>query len=177
MPRIELDLKPLEHITVDAIGKPGARVFYLQGWRKLDPQPVTLLIEKVQLMALTAGVEQLLADLAKQKPTLLTLPAEYDEAKMRIAPPVDPLFRAGEMGLGYDADADMVVIILEEVLLEGRDEAERGIVRFWCSREQASRVAAWGKVVAGRGRPLCPQCGQPMEPEGHFCPKKNGHRH
>jgi hypothetical protein len=25
--------------------------------------------------------------------------------------------------------------------------------------------------------PMCPQCGQPMEPEGHFCAKKNGHLH
>ena len=23
----------------------------------------------------------------------------------------------------------------------------------------------------------CPQCGALMEPEGHFCPKKNGHKH
>jgi hypothetical protein len=28
---------------------------------------------------------------------------------MRINPPVDPLFRVGEIGLGYDKDRDRVV--------------------------------------------------------------------
>ena len=40
---------------------------------------------------------------------------------MRISPPVDPLFRAGEMGLGYDADHDMIVILVREVVMEGGD--------------------------------------------------------
>ncbi len=31
MPHINLDLNPISHITVDAIGEPGERVFYLQG--------------------------------------------------------------------------------------------------------------------------------------------------
>jgi predicted amidophosphoribosyltransferase len=26
------------------------------------------------------------------------------------------------------------------------------------------------------GRPICSMCGQPIDPEGHFCPRKNGHR-
>src|SRR3970040_1960338 len=100
MPRMEIELNPLEHITVDAIGQPGTRVFYIQGWRETDPQPVTIIIEKVQLQALTLGVDQMLAELAKQKPELTIPVAEYDPDKMRISPPVDPLFRAGEMGLG-----------------------------------------------------------------------------
>ena len=70
MPHFEIDLNPLEHVTVDAIGKPGARVFYIQGWRKSDAQPVTLIIEKVQLQSLALGVDQMLGELAKQKPEL-----------------------------------------------------------------------------------------------------------
>jgi predicted amidophosphoribosyltransferase len=31
--------------------------------------------------------------------------------------------------------------------------------------------------VVNRGRPICPQCGEPMDPAGHFCPKKNGNKH
>jgi uncharacterized repeat protein (TIGR03847 family) len=103
MPRFEIDLNPLEHITVDAIGQPGTRVFYIQGWRATDPQPVTIIIEKVQLQSLALGVDQMLAELAKQKPELAVPAAEYDADKMRITPPLDPLFRAGDMGLGYDA--------------------------------------------------------------------------
>ena len=177
MPRFEIDLDPLQHVTTDAIGQPGARVFYIQGWRKTDPQPVTIIIEKLQLQSLVLGVDQMLAELAKQKPELAVPAAEYDPDKMRITPPVDPLFRAGEMGLGYDADRDMIVIMVREVVMEGADPEEPSEVRFWCTRLQTRRLADWSREVIDRGRPICPQCGQPMEPEGHFCPKKNGHKH
>ncbi len=177
MPRIDLDLNPLDHITVDAIGKPGTRVFYIQGWRNTDPQPVTIIIEKVQLQSLALGVDQMLTELGKQKPELNVVVAEIDPDKMRISPPVDPLFRAGEMGLGYDADHDMIVIMVREVVMEGGDPEQASEVRFWCTRMQIRQLADWSQEVISRGRPLCPQCGQPMDPEGHFCPKKNGHKH
>ena len=177
MPRSEIDINPLGHITTDAIGKPGARVFYIQGWRDTDPHPVTIIIEKVQLQSLVLGVDQMLAELAKQKPEL-TLPlVEFDPDKMRITPPLDPLFRAGELGLGYDADHDKIVVMLREIVMEGGDPEQAAEVRFWCTRAQVRSLADWSKEVINRGRPLCPQCGQPMEPEGHFCPKKNGHKH
>jgi len=177
MPCLDLDLNPVQRITVDAIGQPGQRVFYLQGWREADVQPVTVILEKVQLQTLAAGLEQMLTEIARQNPDLAQPSAEYDEEKMRITPPVDPLFRAGEMGLGYDAEHDQIVILAREVVLEDGDPVEASVVRFWCNRQQARWLAAWATEVVNRGRPICPQCGQPMEPEGHFCPKKNGHKH
>jgi len=177
MPRFELDINPVNHITADALGKPGQRVFYLQGWREDDPQPVTILIEKIQLQSLALGAEQLLSEVSRQTPGLSEAEADYDEEKMRISPPVDPLFRAGEIGLGYDAENDLVVILAREIVVEGEEQENAAVVRFWCTRTQLRRLAGWGKEVVNRGRPICPQCGQPMEPEGHFCPKKNGHKH
>jgi uncharacterized repeat protein (TIGR03847 family) len=177
MSRFELDLNPVSHLTADAIGQPGQRVFYLQGWREDDPQPVTVIIEKIQLQSLALGVEQFLAEVAKQKPDLPEAVADYDETKMHITPPVDPLFRAGEIGLGYDADHDLVVILVREVIMEGEQQENTAAVRFWCTRVQLRQLARWSAEVVKRGRSLCPQCGEPMEPEGHFCPKKNGHKH
>jgi hypothetical protein len=31
-------------------------------------------------------------------------------------------------------------------------------------------------IVAAQGRPICPLCRVPMEPEGHQCFASNGHR-
>jgi len=175
MPRVEIDLNPVTHIITDAIGKPGERTFYIQAWQ--DDRVVSVLVEKVQIQTLAIGVEQFLVELATRYPDLSQASAEYVEEKMHIHPPVDPLFRVGELGLAYEADQDLLILVAREVQGEGIDPEEAGVVRFWCSRSQLRALGKWGLEISGRGRPICPQCGEPMEPEGHFCPKRNGHKH
>jgi len=173
MPRFEIDVDPCDHITADAIGSPGQRVFYLQAYQ--DNRTITVLIEKAQLQSLAIGVEQFLSQISQQNPDLDEASGEFVEDQMRINPPVDPLFRAGEIGLAYDKERDRVVVFTKELLTEEEEPDSAAQVRFWASRSQMRKLARWGADVASRGRPICPQCGQPMEPEGHFCPKKNGH--
>ncbi len=175
MPKIDIDLHPVTHITADAIGSPGKRVFYLQGWQ--GERTVSLIIEKLQIQSLAIGLEQFLAEIHEKFPNLPEALSEYQEEQMHIHPPVDPLFRVGEIGLGYDAENDLLVLVVREIVAEGGEPEETGVVRFWCTRSQLRAMAHWGMEVASRGRPLCPQCGEPMDPEGHFCPKKNGHKH
>lgn len=174
MPRFEVDVDPCNHITADAIGQPGQRVFYLHAWQAA--RTVTVILEKIQLQSLAVSMEQFLAQLLTERPELGDVSAHYDEEKMRISPPLEPVFRAGEIGLGYDPARELVVIITREILAEGDDPEEAAVVRFWCSRHQALALARWSSVVVQRGRPICTQCGQPMDPAGHFCPQKNGHR-
>lgn len=179
MPREDIEFRPVDHITTDAIGQPGKRVFYIHAWQ--GQRTVTLILEKLQILSLAEGVEQFLSEVREKYPDLDEPSADYTEEKMRIQPPVDPLFRIGDLGLGYDANADLVVLVAREMTAEeaeGDQEAEpASVVRLWCTRSQIRALARWGVEVASRGRPLCPQCGQPIEPEGHFCPKKNGHKH
>lgn len=174
MPRQEIDLRPVTHIMADAIGPPGKRVFYIQGWE--NDRTITLIVEKIQVQSLAVGAERFLAEITEKFPGLSEASPDYVEEKMHIHPPVDPLFRVGEIGLGYDADNDLVVLVARELLEEGQDPEEGAVVRFWCSRAQLRAMCNWGVEVASRGRPICPQCGEPMDPEGHFCPKKNGHQ-
>ena len=175
MPRVEIDLNPVTHIITDAIGKPGERTFYIQAWQ--EDRVVSVLVEKVQIQTLAVGIEQFLSELATRYPDLPQASDEYDEQKMHIHPPIDPLFRVGELGLAYDADLDLLVLVAREVQGEGIEVEEAGVVRFWCTRSQLRVLGKWGLEISGRGRPICPQCGEPMEPEGHFCPKRNGHKH
>jgi uncharacterized repeat protein (TIGR03847 family) len=181
MPKTEIDIDPCDHITSDAIGQPGQRVFYIQAFQA--DKTYTVIIEKTQLQSLAVGAEQFLAEVSRQNPNLEEASADFNEEQMRISPPVDPAFRVGEIGLGYDQTRDRVVLFVREVQAEEQEqepepEADTGIVyRFWCTRTQLRQLARWGVEIASRGRPTCPQCGQPMEPGGHFCPKKNGHMH
>jgi uncharacterized repeat protein (TIGR03847 family) len=173
MPISEFLLDPVDHITVDAIGSPGNRVFYIKG-RKGD-EVISLIIEKVQLQSLIAGIDDFLEQIKEKFPDQPVVEVEFSEKDMRIEPPVDPKFRVGEMGLAFDADRDIVNIIAREMALEGEEE-KGDVVRYGCTRQQLLVLARWGAIVVERGRPICPQCLQPMEPEGHFCPKKNGHK-
>jgi uncharacterized repeat protein (TIGR03847 family) len=181
MPPNEIDLDPTTHITIDAIGKPGQRTFYLQGWS--DDQNVVLLIEKIQVQTLAVGVEQFLKEIGERFPELEPASNEYNESKMHILPPVDPLFRVGEIGLGYENDRDFVILIAKHILMddetqdEPSPEEDISVVRFWCTRSQIWALCRWGLEVSGRGRAVCPLCGEAMDPEGHFCPKRNGHKH
>jgi uncharacterized repeat protein (TIGR03847 family) len=175
MPSVDIDLNPVTHITSDAIGQPGKRVFYIQGWQ--NERTITLIVEKVQIQTLAVGLEQFLAEIGEKFPDLPDASADYNEQAMHITPPVDPLFRVGEIGLGYDSEHDLVVLVAHELVGEEQNAEEAGIVRFWCTRSQIRAMCRWGIDIAARGRQTCPQCGEPMEPEGHFCPKKNGHKH
>lgn len=179
MALIEFNLDPVDHITVDALGKPGNRVFYIQG--RKDAEVVSLIIEKIQLQSLTLGIPDFFEEIQKRFPDLPPAPeADLQEEQMRIQPPVDPKFRVGNLGLAYDDERDLVCIIARELQYsesqEEEGEEEGGIVRYWCTRQQLVVLSRWGVIVTESGRPICPQCQQPMEPEGHFCPKKNGHK-
>src|SRR5512140_721883 len=99
MPRFEIDVDPCDHITADALGTPGQRIFYLQAFQ--DARTITVIIEKIQLQSLSVGIEQFLAQLSEQTPELDDASAEFNEEHMRINPPLEPIFRAGEIGLGY----------------------------------------------------------------------------
>jgi uncharacterized repeat protein (TIGR03847 family) len=175
MPGEEIDLPSITHITTDAIGQPGKRIFYIQGWQ--ETRTVTLIVEKIQLQSLAIGLEQFLVEIQQKFPNLPEALGQYDEEKMHISPPVDPLFRVGELGLGYDSERDLVVLVARELIGEDQNAEEAKVVRFWCTRAQIRAMCHWGMEIASRGRPICPQCGEPMDPEGHFCPKKNGHKH
>ena len=174
MNNFNLSLDPVDHITVDAIGKPGSRVFYIHGTK--GSETITLIIEKIQLQSLIAASEQFFTEIRQNYADISEPDPEIKESEMEIQPPVDPKFRVGEIGLAYDNARDLVCIITKEWTALDTEKTEPGTVNYWCTRNQLAALVKWGAIVVERGRSICPQCLQPMESEGHFCPKKNGHK-
>jgi uncharacterized repeat protein (TIGR03847 family) len=168
----EIIFNSVDTITTDAIGAPGKRVFYLQA-RKGD-HFITLLIEKFQVQSMAIGVDQFLGELSEQYPNLPEASAQYDENFMHILPPVDPLFRVGDLGLSYNIDDDTVDLIIREMLSGNKQPEDAATARITCTRAQIRALVNWGRIVADRGRRICPYCGEPEDPSGHVCPKKNG---
>lgn len=175
MPSNEYELKPVLKITTDAIGDPGKRVFYLQG--RSDDLLLTLLIEKQQIQSLAVGVEQFLQDLEERYPELSEATNTFVENEMALDTPIEPAFRVGQIGLGYDEDTDLLVLVAREFVDAEDGEESADVARFWCTRSQLRSLCHWGLELASRGRPICGNCNQPIDPEGHFCPKRNGHKH
>jgi len=172
---MEFELNPVTWITTGAVGPPGKRVFYLQARR--EREVLTLLVEKQQIQALAVGLEQFLKDLGEKYPGLPQATSDYSDVEMELKEPLDPAFRVGQLGLAYDEPTDRLVLVARELQNEGEEPGEASVARLWCTRTQVRSMCQWGLELANRGRPICGNCGEPMDPEGHFCPKSNGHKH
>jgi uncharacterized repeat protein (TIGR03847 family) len=174
--RIELD--PVARVTAAAVGEPGQRTFYLQA--RSDDVLVSLLLEKQQVALLAAHIDELLERVGAPDTV------DPDPSVLDLEEPVLPSFRVGRIGIGYDEGRDLVLLQCDEFVPEPPEDEEDepveiaeedlGQVRLWVTRAQAHALARRGENEVAGGRPLCPMCGEAMDPEGHFCPRSNGHR-
>ncbi len=169
------ELNPVSHITTGYVGQPGRRVFYLQAERGL--QVVTLIVEKLQVEALAQGITQMLTELQEKNPELPPAVSAYQPQGMALKLPLDPAFRVGQLGLGYDADRDLMVLVAQEITTDERSAEEAGVARLFATRAQMLELSEHGHSLVQQGRPICGLCGQPIDPGGHFCPRSNGHKH
>jgi uncharacterized repeat protein (TIGR03847 family) len=173
MPYQVFDLNLVDRITADAIGEPGKRVFYLQA--RKGQRLVTLICEKEHVAALAAAIEQVLLSLAGGDADAVVEPDPIIHEGMELEYPLEPAFRAGRVNLGYDQASKRLVIIAYE-LMDEDDESPPSVARFWATPAQMRALSIHGEELVAAGRPLCAMCGEPIDPEGHFCPRKNGHR-
>jgi uncharacterized repeat protein (TIGR03847 family) len=173
------DLDPVTRLTADAVGEPGQRTFYLQAASGADQ--VTLLVEKEQVRRLAESLQTWLPELAADRPEDPGEAAAAEAGELALEAPLEPDFRVGQLQLSYDGERDRVVIVATEYQTEDADDdpleqPEPLQVRLFVTRPQLRVLARHGSQVVARGRPLCPLCGNPLDPTGHICPAQNGHR-
>ena len=158
-----------DHFTAGAVGRPGQRVFYLQG--REGGAVVTLKCEKEQVAALGEYLAGLLAKLAGAAPTASESGA--------LLEPLEPAWPVGSIGVGVDDDRDRIVVIASEQVEEeeegGAAAAEPASARFAITRAQAAGFVERARELVRAGRATCPMCGEPKDPAGHVCPRANGH--
>lgn len=167
-----IEFDPVDHITVGAVGTPGQRTFMLQARRGVDV--LTLVVEKTQVVSLSEGASLVLTD-AGYSP-----PAEPDDVEMALDETKEPEWRVGELTLGYDESKSLFILECRELVLQEGELAieatEPRLARFFLTVDQLGAVSLHGLKVASQGRPTCPHCALPMDPEGHFCAATNGHK-
>ncbi len=171
------DLNPVQFIIADAMGEPGKRTFFLQG--RSGSQVISLVLEKQEVGNLAISILQLLEELETTYPNLKRLAPSKRTPKAEH--PMEPYFRVGQLSIGYNEEDDMVWLIAKalvaneegEVIDPSRDDVPA--VRFVATREQMRIMGEHAMEVIGKGRPVCPLCGRPIEREGHFCERTDGH--
>jgi uncharacterized repeat protein (TIGR03847 family) len=171
-----------DRFVAGTIGQPGNRTFYLQAVH--DQRVVSVMLEKQQVAVLAERIAALLLEINRRFGTPIP-PETVDVSDLHpLVMPVDAEFRVGTMGLGWDSEAQTVVVELlavsdtefdASVVL---DDAEDGpdAVRVFLSPESAREFATRSNRVITAGRPPCPLCDEPLDPEGHICVRTNGYR-
>lgn len=157
MPESEIELNPVDFVTVGTVGPKGRRLFHLQGGK--NAQLVTLIIEKQQAQALSEAIEEMLGGLAEKYPDRSEVEVNLSRWDMSLRDPLEPLFRVSQMGLGYDEERDLIVLVAQELLTIDEDdtalspeEPQPRIVRLWATREQMRALSDYAQTIVKKGR-------------------------
>jgi len=96
--------------------------------------------------------------------------------------PIVEEFRVGTLTLTWDSD-DELVVIEAYAQTESDDEppdepenSDREVLVVRISGTVARTFVKRATAVVEAGRPPCPLCSLPLDPDGHICPRQNGYR-
>jgi len=184
---------PPDRFIAGTVGLPGRRTFFLQATEGARSTSVAL--EKAQVEALAERIDELLDEVVRRTGGNAPVPAVAPTEVADTAPldaPVEEEFRVGTMALAWDgeeermvveaqalveleAESDEDLVEAEERLLQD-DENGPPMLRVRLTGAMARAFAKRALDVVNAGRPPCPLCSLPLDPEGHVCPRQNGYR-
>ena len=156
----------LARVVAEAIGEPGQRTFRLV--LESGAASALLWLEKEQLSQLSISLQQIIAALSS---SVKAVEGESPEPPWSGAvTTID--FKVGKLALGHDISSNCFLFLAHDV-----DEVEESTatLSFWLTYKQGEELADEGQKVCAAGRPRCFLCGQPINADGHICPRANGH--
>ena len=161
-----------DRFTAGTVGEPGERAFFLQA--RKGGAVVSVGLEKVQVAALAERMDDLLN--AVDAPE-----GRGGGDEPGLEEPVVELFRVGAMALAWDAGNEAVVFEAQTPTEDGEyvelpDDADEGpdLLRVRIDVGRARRFIRRAEALLAGGRPACPFCGEPLDPQGHFCLRAGG---
>lgn len=170
-----------DQFLAGTIGQPGEREFYLQAIQ--GRRIVSVSCEKQQVSILAEKLGALVEEVARRFGADAGDPTAAPAGDALLSTPVDAEFRVGTMGLAWDGEAGHIIIELlalseveptEDIVLEDSEEGPDAL-RVYLSLRGARDFALRADRIVRAGRPPCPLCAGPLDPEGHICPRLNGY--
>jgi uncharacterized repeat protein (TIGR03847 family) len=182
------EFDPPERFVVGTVGEPGARTFFIQA--RAGARMISVALEKQQVAALAERVDELLDQVLDDgsSGTIVPALAPHDlDDQAPLEQPIEEEFRAGTMTLSWDPDDEKVVIEVfpfTEAAVVAPDQVDQDFEEpepdeILLVRLDAGSARAFVKRaerVVEAGRPNCPFCGGPIDPDGHLCVRANGFR-
>ena len=168
-----------DRFVAGTVGEPGNRTFFLQA--RDGSRVISVVLEKVQVAVLADRLNQLLDELEQRGIAASSGSGRPDGEP--LDEPVVEAFRAGTLTLGWDGDSESILVEAREQTGDDEDDEEPddddvdGPDLFRVQLEAGAARAFVERAVSlvAAGRPPCPLCGQPLDPLGHICPRRNGH--
>ena len=190
MPRRRYIFDPPDRFVAGTVGQPGDRTFFLQA--REGGRVVSVALEKVQVAVLAERLGALLDELdlrgiapMPDEPVGIELSADEPSDDAPLDEPLNEAFRAGSLTLGWDGGAERVLVEARAQDADGEaidpdeddDEDDDGpdLLRVRLTASAARSFVNRAAQVVAAGRPPCPLCGAPLDPQGHICPRRNGH--
>lgn len=186
MPRHLFVYDPPERFVAGTVGEPGSRSFFLQA--RSGRRVTSVGLEKEQVALLAERLEELLDEIVRRTGGGTAVPAAAPADLADNEPLEQPIleeFRVGSLALAWDEPHARIVIeagaITEdenpaEPLSDDQTAEAPDALRVRLTGGQARAFAARAQAVVSAGRPPCPLCDLPLDPEGHVCPRQNGYR-
>lgn len=159
-----------DRCVAGTIGAPGERLFLIQVAQ--GNRLVAVALEKEQTMLLGARVGEVLDQLAELGHEVPPRQAPADMGPLDA--PLEIAFRAAAIGLAWDHERGR--LLLELFSQEPDEEGENSLVQIRMTPVMAREFSSRAELIVASGRPQCPACAQPLNPEGHICPRANGYR-
>ena len=165
-----------DRVVVGTVGSPGSRTFYLPA--RAGPRAPRVALEKEQSAVLADTIQRLLDELMEEPDNRYSVPADVPAELVDDDPldlPVEEEFRTGAMRLTWDPRTAQVIVeafplVDDDDLDPEADEPEPAASLLVKVPVGAARAFAQGaRAVVSAGRPLCPLCGRPVDPDGHEC--------
>ncbi|MBT2384037.1 DUF3090 domain-containing protein [Streptomyces sp. ISL-11] len=184
---------PPDRFVAGTVGLPGRRTFFLQA--TAAGRTTSVALEKAQVEALAERIDELLDEVVRRTggsaPVPAVAPAELADTEP-LESPVDEEFRVGTMALAWDGEGERMIVEAQALVELDADtdedlvEAEERLLQDETNGPPMLRVRLTGTMarafakraleVVNAGRPPCPLCSLPLDPEGHVCPRQNGYR-
>ena len=179
-----------DRFVAGTVGQPGERAFFLQA--REGNRITSVACEKQQVSVLAEHLDKVLDEVLRRSAGVAEVPPPATTTRDTdpLDAPISEEFRVGTMTIAWDPSIDRIVIELfsnvdasddeESALPEPEAESDEieadEVFVVKITAAYARNFVARAQALISAGRPPCPFCLQPINADGHICPRANGYR-